>query len=90
MLGEFDNIYCPVCGDDYTHHSDVRTYKRLGGEDGYSYYIEPLSDKMILSSNNPSKRRGAIQIEMECENGHKFYLNIVQHKGMTYIDYEGM
>ena len=81
------NVCCPYCGDHYVHHQNVEVFERIGGEDGHSYSMKPGSEDKLLTNGNPSKRRNAIRIEFLGECNHRFFMDVVQHKGVTYIEY---
>jgi hypothetical protein len=89
MNGEELRISCPRCGSEYCHHENVEVFERLEGEDGPSYSMEPGRTERILRDDNPSLRRNAVRIHFWCEDGCKFYMDLIQHKGMTYINCGG-
>ncbi|SIS88678.1 hypothetical protein SAMN05421799_10653 [Alicyclobacillus vulcanalis] len=73
-----------MCGCEYNHHSRVEVFDRER-EDGQTVIKTPGSNVVRLSKFNPSPRRHAIRIRMECEDGHYWFLNIIQHKGYTIL-----
>lgn len=79
-------VCCPVCGHDYAHHGDVLSFHR-GAEDGPTVVIanRAVSEWEAAEIENPSPRRGAIRIMCDGECGHSWWLDIVQHKGQTFI-----
>lgn len=77
-------LACPVCGFDYAHHGDVEVYLREH-EDEQTVRLVPGSPDRVVSLFNPSSRRNAIRIAFWGECGHAWYLDIVQHKGRTYL-----
>ncbi|MEJ7564914.1 hypothetical protein WKI25_08935 [Acinetobacter baumannii] len=83
-------VLCPHCGYNYTHQGEVNIYER--GEDQLTgNHVRVLDDKITVDrdiSKNPSPRRHGVAIDMRCETGHDFKLNIYQHKGNTYISVE--
>lgn len=81
-------VKCPVCDIKETHHGEVISYVRAGGED--STTIEKRVDykSEYVSTRNPSPRRNAVGINFSCESGHHFNMNVLQHKGTTYIEFE--
>lgn len=76
-------VCCPVCGFDYAHHGDVLSFHR-GAEDGPTVVI---ANRSIIETEmqNPSPRRGAIRVMFDGECGHSWWLDVVQHKGQTFI-----
>lgn len=91
-LHDEDVLICPICGYDYTHQREVRVYQRPDGEDGVTYRTT-VRDRMkftdiVMGDKNPSPRRQAVEIVFECELEHRFVLRFVQHKGMTYTDWQ--
>lgn len=77
---------CPVCGDEYMHHGTVRVYERVREDEPGTITEINQSVKMTAA---PSKalpgRRGTVEIDFTCENGHKSTLQIMQHKGNTLV-----
>ena len=78
-------LRCPVCADEYQHHRLTRVFERAGGEDGLSLASRPGSSGSFMTDDNPSPRRDAVSIAFEGECGHHWRLNIVQHKGQTFV-----
>ena|SRR5215203_5394963 len=78
-------LRCPICQGSYQHHGEVTVFERVGGEDGPSYTIKPGSLVRALSEANPSPRRGAIRVTVTGECDHTWHLDIVQHKGQTFL-----
>lgn len=78
-------VLCPICEDDYQHHGDTIVFEREGGEDGPTAVSSfgPLVDGSWLV--NPSGRRNAVRILFIGECGHEWALDIVQHKGQTFV-----
>lgn len=78
-------VLCPVCRYEYQHHRDVAVFGRKG-EDGLSYNRGPASDESRAATlGNPSMRRDGLRIEFDGECGHTWFLEIVQHKGQTFV-----
>lgn len=80
-------VVCPVCGYDCTHHGLVEVFERDIGEDGDSFILRPGSSRKDYTVNNPSRRRNAIRIHFEGECGHEWWMDLVQHKGNTFIEF---
>ena len=80
-------VLCPVCASEYTHHINTKVYERLNGEDGQTVVLTPGLGELEQSDFNPSKRRNAVAIEFQGECGHFFTMYVVQHKGVTYIQF---
>lgn len=80
-------LTCPTCGSEYTHHGDVAVFQRPGGEDKPSYVVAPVGMTGAATAHNPSPRRDAVRIAFECENSEcpRWHLDIIQHKGQTFI-----
>lgn len=78
-------LLCPVCAYSYQHHEEVREFIRIGGEDGLSAVGVPGIAGWVPNENNPSSRRGAVVVTFEGECGHVWALEIVQHKGETFL-----
>lgn len=78
-------LLCPSCSFSYQHHEAVREFVRLGGEDGASMVGVPGIAEWVPNENNPSWRRGAVVIDFWGECGHCWQLEIVQHKGETFM-----
>lgn len=71
-------VYCPVCGYQYSHHSDVEVFERFGGEDGPSMKLRPGSPEVVLAdeNENPSPRRHAVRIHFDGECAHMWVMDI--------------
>jgi hypothetical protein len=72
------------------HHYKIEVFNRYeDGETGTHVTIGedgPHSVKVDQDiSDNPSKRRHGIRIHFWSEHGSKFFVDIVQHKGDTYM-----
>lgn len=78
-------LLCPSCSFPYQHHNKVREFVRMSGEDGTSVVGVPGVAGWAPDENNPSRRRGAVVIEFRGECGHDWQLEIVQHKGETFM-----
>ena len=78
-------VCCPVCGDSYQHHGSIIVFDRDGGEDGPTTIATIGSVPLGAVSGNPSPRRDAIRILFHGECGHHWCLDVVQHKGETFV-----
>ena len=83
-----DNVWpylvrCPVCEFESTHHKSVAHYRRAEDERTQVVWIGPEGPQQ----ENPSPRRSAVGIRFEGECGHSWWMNIIQHKGQTFIDF---
>lgn len=78
-------VCCPVCDFEYSHHGKVEVFHRESGEDGNTVIKTPGAKEITPSIFNPSPRRNAVRVHFEGECGHKWYLDIVQHKGNTFM-----
>lgn len=81
-------LCCPGCGGNYLHHGAVAIYER-DGEDGPTTVVtSDLGSLADVIRPNPSSRRDAVGILMECEMcGPVGELCIVQHKGQTFVEW---
>lgn len=79
-------VQCPICGYDYVHHGEVQVFARPGGEDRQTVILVPGREQGIESAYNPSGRRDAIRVQMDGECGHGWSLDIIQHKGNTFVE----
>ena len=80
-------VCCPRCGSSYQHHADTVVFARDEGEDGPTTVLAiggPV-DPFLTEVENPSPRRNAVRIHFDGECGHLWYLDVVQHKGETYL-----
>jgi len=76
-------INCPVCADSYQHHAETIVFDRPR-EDGPTTAIS-LPSGNAVSEKNPSSRRDAVRVNFYGECGHEWSLDIVQHKGETFL-----
>ncbi len=76
-------VACPVCGDNYTHHGQVEVFDRT--EDGPTHRLVPGSCARVCTQENPSPRRDAVRVHFWGECGHAFHLDLLQHKGETFV-----
>ena len=78
-------VDCPVCADTYTHHGGVEVFERPH-EDGPTHRLVPASCERVCTQENPSPRRNAVRGAFHCESrDHRFYVDIIQHKGQTFL-----
>ncbi len=79
---------CPICGTDNVRHGNVAFFERPDGEDQPTHVVAPMPMPLIAFDDNPSARRNAIHIELRCESEreHVWYLDIIQHKGQTFLE----
>jgi len=85
-------LNCPHCGHNNTHHGRVIVFNRAGEDsmtglratvDGAGVAIGNRASRM---DGNPSARRDGVVIEFSCEGcWWVSVLEIVQHKGTTYL-----
>jgi hypothetical protein len=87
-------LHCPKCACRHIHHDAVAVYDR--GEDDVDVTITRVQTGGILTqrikneySDNPSIRRHGLTISFWCEGcdneNEPYKLNVVQHKGTTYV-----
>lgn len=77
--------YCKACGSEYTHQQGVAVFDRA--EDDPTHITAVGRGALELAAaGNPSARRQAVSIVMRCEAcEHVWYLDILQHKGQTFV-----
>jgi len=68
--------YCRNEDDEYIRQVEVDLYTGA--------ITSTILDNKL--SSNPSFRRQAVSIQLQPESGERFFLNILQHKGNTYIN----
>lgn len=84
-------LVCPFCKDTYLHQGRVTVLNRVR-EDGPGFETivkGPLSSTSFVEAKDMPGRRESLQIEFECEmcRDKKLTLQILQHKGSTYLDW---
>lgn len=96
-ISDNDSVMCPDCEEDYLHHVRVLVFSRHEDSsegkrvsvDVPDSYGDAVSPTVIVEGDltgNPSSRRSGVTLVFRCEHceGDKF-LDITQHKGMTYM-----
>ena len=92
-------LLCPGCGDPYLHHTKVEVYDR--DEDAATGTVItaerpwPSGESITVNVDTnksmdacPSPRRSGIRVHLVCECcGATPYIDIIQHKGCTYINH---
>jgi ribosomal protein S27AE len=88
-----DEIQCPKCRHGFMHHHTVNLYNRAEEDDPTGVHVRARAKGLEINRSmvgNPSYRRDGLTIALECEQcGNTSVLNIYQHKGVTYIGWEG-
>jgi hypothetical protein len=85
-------LHCPRCGNDSLHHVGVYSWFR-DDEDQMATIIKSSRQKCDLSRGEPegcsSMRRDGLVIRFYCEHHSDdvMELEIVQHKGSTFINW---
>ena len=84
-------LKCPSCNSNALHHEKVEVFDREDDETEGLHVV--VSDgKVTTDSNlagNPSRRRNGLSISFWCEDCNvKPVMEIVQHKGSTFINFE--
>lgn len=102
-LGDDGELICPSCGENNLHHMYTTVYDRNEDDDMVmrtDVFPGSLTRKEVRSekSGNPSRRRDAVVIVYSCEHCHGgdpemdspsfFHLNLIQHKGTTYLEWD--
>ena len=99
---DLSNLHCPECDSIYLHQRTIGIYN-CDEDASTGVHLDVQSKSFTMDTNltgNPSPRRQGLSISFYCENcddinpsngidhpGH--ILNIFQHKGETYIGWEG-
>ena len=86
-----EHILCPLCGHDYTHHSDVVILDR--GEDSDGILVTTAAGVSTVETvasleaeEDFGTRRNQVRIRVTCEACEKeSWIVINQHKGCTYF-----
>tara|TARA_R110000787_G_C13070758_1_gene408987 strand:+ start:73 stop:489 length:417 start_codon:yes stop_codon:yes gene_type:complete len=85
-------MQCPICKFDYTHITGVEVFSRSieDAEEHVHTKVDMVKNLTKVENvkgygRNPSARRDGLILSGHCENGHKFEINIAQHKGNTYF-----
>lgn len=85
-------LNCP-CGMNNLHQSKYEIFDR--GEDSERVTKTVIENKDVFItdvsnqlSGNPSSRRHGMKIHFWCEGGHDMVLNIYQHKGCTFMEWD--
>lgn len=92
IISKYDALECPYCGGDNLHQTNCATYWRDAedSEIGASTFSGRDEASFCNRMNgNPSPRRDGIIITFSCEGcAATSQLNIIQHKGSTYLEWE--
>jgi hypothetical protein len=87
-----EGLCCPHCHFNYLHHSKIEVF---GREEDAVMGLHSVITRQDITTNhsmkgNPSQRRDGIKIYFWCEGCSIFsILEIIQHKGMTYVRWQG-
>jgi len=87
----WEGVDCPACGEGNLHHGEVTVFNR--GEDDPKCLVTKVglfgtSIKITDGKGNPSSRRDGVLIEFTCEHCYAGpVLEIIQHKGATFIQW---
>jgi len=97
-LGNDSILHCPHCAGTNLHHIRSEVYNRASEDDYFGTMSitddappECVKDMKFETSfsNNPSTRRNGIRIFFYCEWCPEVsVLDIIQHKGSTYVVWE--
>ena len=90
---EFSSMLNCPCGMGNLHQHKYEVFNRT--EDSTNVIKTVVKDSTVAinhipnqGSGNPSARRDGIKVHFWCEGGHDMVLNIYQHKGITFLDWE--
>jgi len=91
-IGDYDQLYCPRCGEMNLHQDIVSVFNRNeeDSETGLKAIVSRSGVNIKTDQRgNPSSRRDGMIIHFWCEHcpGHILRLSIYQHKGTTYVDW---
>jgi len=80
-------LHCPICNFENTHLQsayalEADSRQRKSDSEGFSEHGELYG---IPSGGISGWRRGAVVLEFNCENSHRFSLRFQQHKGATFV-----
>lgn len=82
-------LQCPLCGGNNLHHDNVLVYFRPHDDSEQTYLLDVKPPNVTYDLHayyNPSSRRDAVGIRFMCETCDlNAELQIVQHKGATYM-----
>lgn len=84
-------LSCPYCASNNLHHEIVDIFERVeDSKVGLHVTVKALEVSVNNNmENNPSRRRHGLSITFWC--GHcpnTSVLNIIQHKGSTYVEFK--
>ena len=98
---EGGQLVCPNCGETYLHSQEVFVFNDAIGTNKVAVTAVKTDNETVQSisppelSGNPSMDRQGIKIAFTCEHCHDFddssgpdsryYLNMAQHKGVTFM-----
>ncbi len=83
-----DELVCPVCSGTYLHQGKIEVFDC--GEDMTGLCLHTTSGNGEIAVDkdftmNPSARRQGLRIHFDCEADCKPVLNMLQHKGSTFM-----
>jgi hypothetical protein len=82
-------LICPSCGNIYLHHDRVEVFEREQDMRA-GVHVIVAGGKLEHDDNltgNPSPRRHGLTVHFRCEDcSVRSRLNILQHKGSTYLE----
>lgn len=89
---EETTLKCANCEEEYTHVRGLVWFRRGEDEENCSTLIADFCGQATIETKNdfnPSLRRDGLRIIYWCECCHEFSsMNIVQHKGNTFVSKE--
>ncbi len=94
MIGYDRELVCPNCEGLCLHHEQVEVFTRRAEDSEDGARVVCGGDRTVSISpsieGNPSRRRGGLRVRFRCENCENLpVLILVQHKGSTYLEWEG-
>jgi hypothetical protein len=93
---EHESVLQCMCGGNNLHHYGVTVFDR--DDDSSTVRVTNVTHTGTSSevvpnelSGNPSARRDAVVVRFWCEHcGHEYGMQIVQHKGCTYLSWRDL
>ena len=88
MVGDLDLWECPGCGGTYTHIDSVAMVNANHGVELRGAGEDEAAEVTAhpIPGHHESPRRHAVRLWGWCENGCRFVIWFVQHKGQTFTE----
>lgn len=86
-------LCCPVCGESYLHQRSVAVgFREKEDGRGMMTVVSDQGTSLVRPVPGLPGRRDCLEIAFECENcgsDKRHYLQVMQHKGQTLIEWVG-